>query len=187
MKRLLFQFGFGFAWIADELGDTNAFLSLFTQRLTDCSYQTINEDINTTPKAITYKLFKTNLNPETYLSIDIPYLYKKILSNFRCSGHNLMIEKGRHMNVDRHLRFCPHCLKHDIHVVEDERHFLLTCPLYEELRQIHFLECWKRTTICEQLFVNIMSDDNKKNILCVARFLKHAFDLRNSQQVETVN
>ena len=117
----------------------------------------------------------------------MPYLYKKILSNFRCSGHNLMIEKGRHMNIDRHLRFCQYCLKHDIYIAEDEKHFLLTCPLYEELRQTHFLECWKSGINCEQLFVNIMSDVNKNNILCVARFLKHAFDLKSSQQIETFN
>ena len=185
IKRLLFQYGFGYAWLADEIGDTCAFLTLFSQRLSDSSYQTLRDDIDSSAKAITYKLFKSNLAPETYLSIDLPYLYKKTLSNFRCSGHNLMIEKGRHMNIDRQLRFCNYCVKQDSHIVEDEKHFLLICPLYETLRQIHFIERWKSAYICDQLFVNIMTDSNRKSIQSVARFLKHAFDLRNEELIET--
>ena len=63
--------------------------------------------------------------------------------------------------------------------------FMLYIVLY--IISIHFIEHWKNGIICEQLFVNIMSDVNKKSILCVARFLKHAFDLRNAQLVETLN
>jgi len=32
-----------------------------------------------------------------------PFKYKLVLANFRCSGHTLMIDKGRHLNIDREL------------------------------------------------------------------------------------
>ena len=46
-----------------------------------------------------------------------------MFTKFRLSNHNLMIEKGRHRNVDESLRFCPFCPN----TVEDEIHFLLQC------------------------------------------------------------
>ena len=37
-----------------------------------------------------------------------------------------MIEKGRHLKLDRNLRFCPFCPNE----VEDEIHFMITCKNY---------------------------------------------------------
>ena len=31
---------------------------------------------------------------------------QNVLCKFRCSGLNFMIEKGRHLNIDRSLRLC---------------------------------------------------------------------------------
>jgi hypothetical protein len=48
-------------------------------------------------------------------------------------SHNLEVESGRHASnrIDRHLRVCVYCDKHDI---EDEYHFTLVCTLYDDLR-----------------------------------------------------
>ena len=90
----MFQYGFGYAWLSEDVGDFNIFLSQFKQRLIDCSCQTLNGNIELSPKALSYKLYKSALNPEEkYLLISLPYQYKKLLSNFRCSEHNLMIER----------------------------------------------------------------------------------------------
>ena len=85
-------------------------------------------------KAEHYKNFKTLLNVEKYLSIDISYNYRRVLANFRCSAHELMIEKGRHLGIDRNFRNCPICLKRNVYVIEDEFHFMMVCPEYEPLR-----------------------------------------------------
>ena len=45
---------------------------------------------------------------------------QNVLCKFRCSGLNLMIEKGRHLNIDRNLRLCQFC---NSNVKEDEYHF----------------------------------------------------------------
>ena len=56
-----------------------------------------------------------------------------ILTKFRLSDHELNIEKGRHKDIKRQERFCPCCsLKKQI---ENETHFLLECPYYNNLRQ----------------------------------------------------
>ena len=67
IKRLLFQYGFGYVWFSEDVGDFNIFLSQFEQRLIDCSYQTLNGNIESSPKALSYKRYKSALNPEKYL------------------------------------------------------------------------------------------------------------------------
>ena len=178
IKRLLFQYGFGYVWLSEDVGDFNIFLSQFKQRLIDCSYQTLNGNIESSPKALSYKLYKSALNPEKYISVSLPYQYKNLLSNFRCSGHNLMIEKGRHLQIDRDLRHCQYCLGNNNYAIEDEKHFLLWCPLYEELRNALFLQEWLNYNTCDNLFVIIMSDTRYQGIIALAKYLNLAFDKR---------
>ena len=106
IKKLLFEYGFGYAWIADEVGDINSFLSNFTQRIKDISLQNWRSSINNSSKADHYKYFETQLDVEKYLFIDLSYVCRKTLANFRCSSHKLQIEKGRHNDIDREYRFC---------------------------------------------------------------------------------
>ena len=51
------------------------------------------------------------------------------MTKFRLSNHNLMIEKGRHRNLDRTMRICLFCT-----AVEDEIHFLTKCETFRHLR-----------------------------------------------------
>jgi hypothetical protein len=51
----------------------------------------------------------------------------------RLSAHNLSIEKGRHMSIPRHERFCNIC---KTGVIEDEFHFLFHCQKYSHHREI---------------------------------------------------
>ena len=81
-----------------------------------------------------YKNFKTLLDVEKNLSIDLSYKYRRILANFRCSAHKLMIERDRHLGIDRNCRNCPICLKRNVYVIEDEFHFMMVCPEYGPLR-----------------------------------------------------
>jgi len=109
-----------------------------------------------------YRHFKTLLDVERYLSIDIPYLYKRALSNFRCSGHSLNIETGRH---------CNYCLKSNIYSIEDELHMLLLCPLYSNLRTEFFQQRWLCRHICNQLFYDIMSTKNNNDFFRLSKFI----------------
>ena len=68
VKTSLFENGFGYAWIADEIGNQDFFLKLFKQRLKDIYLQKWNSNLNESPKAYYYKEFKSMLETETYLT-----------------------------------------------------------------------------------------------------------------------
>ena len=81
-------------------------------------------------KLWTYKDLKKKFEMENFLKLDID---RSDMSNFvklRISNSILMIEKGRHRNIDLENRLCPLC-KFE---VEDELHFTIKCTKLQELR-----------------------------------------------------
>ena len=98
--------------------------SIFTQRIKDISLQNWRRSINDSPKVDHYKYFKTQLDVEKYLSIDLSFICrkKKKLASFRCSSHNLQMEKSRHSNIEREYRFFPFCLERNVYIIEDIFH-----------------------------------------------------------------
>ena len=91
VRDLLFTYGFGYAWIAQYVGDIGMFISQFKQRLTDCMPQWWHADISECSRCITYKEFKPFLNVEKYLCIDIPFSLKKHLQDFVVLATNLIL------------------------------------------------------------------------------------------------
>ena len=62
---------------------------------------------------------------------------------FQISSHKLKIEKGRHLNIERNLRFCPLCQMQNLSVIEDEYHFFFECETYDMLRETYFENLWR--------------------------------------------
>ena len=176
-KELLFRFGFGYIWIVQDVGDDTLFIKTFKRRIIDCFSQKLHGDIVSSPKANYYQHYKSLLTVEQYLSIDLSYKLLKVLSNFRCSTHGLMIEKGRHINIDRDLRYCPICLISNISVVEDEAHLFFFCPSYETIRSLYFPPRWLRNRN-KELFCQIMATKSNLCIIRIAYFLYNAFKSR---------
>ena len=106
IRELLFSYGFGYAWISQGVGNESNFISLFKTRIKDSYLQLWKSKLDNSPKALHYKFFKTDLYSEPYLDINLSFILRKSLTNFRCSTHDLMVEKGRHLSIDRQLRFC---------------------------------------------------------------------------------
>jgi len=177
VRNLLFSNGFGHVWISQEVGNSEWFINVFRQRIIDCSIQRWSSKLADSSKADTYRGFKTLLNVERYLYIEMPMKLRRCLTRFRCSSHALQIEKGRHENIDRHLRFCPVCQKKGVHVVETEFHFLLECKSYETLR-LNILRSHLNLNKTVQNFNCLMSDSNENVILKLAKFICAAFELR---------
>ncbi|MCG8044707.1 MAG: endonuclease/exonuclease/phosphatase family protein [Candidatus Thiodiazotropha taylori] len=179
IKTLLFEHGFGYVWIADSVGNNRAFISVFMQRIKDISLQNWRRSINDSPKADHYKYFKTQLDVEKYLFVDLSFNCRRALANFRCSSHNLQIEKGRHLNIEREYRFCTFCRERCVYVVEDIFHFFMVCPLYHDLRSIYFKPSWTSLTTVHK-FYSIMKLTDIESIFSKAKFIVSAFDLRKS-------
>ena len=85
---------------------------------------------NNVSKLQTFALIKTDIGIEKYLTTVQNVSERISISKFRLSNHSLMIEKGRHQNIERERRFCSFCPSQ----VEDEFHFLMKCPIYTHLR-----------------------------------------------------
>ena len=101
------------------------------QRQLDIFHQNAFADIKKADSKLrTYSKVKTEPGFEKYLD-DVRYVKERIaLTKLRLSNHILMIEKGRHLGIDKDLRFCPFCPG----LVEDEKHFVTRCPQYRHLR-----------------------------------------------------
>ena len=97
------------------------------QRMVDIFHQNAFAEISSeNSKLRTYRLFKTSITREPYLT-QIKNVKDRIsFTKLRLSNHTLMIEKGRHLNLSKDLRFCPFCPN----VIEDEFHFLTQCRIY---------------------------------------------------------
>ena len=93
---------------------------------------------------------------ETYLTIVNNTKNRTTLTKFRLSNHTLMIEKGRHQNIDKNLRFRPFCPTR----IEDEMHFLLECECYAIHRGKNYL-----TPLTRKLKIIIYNLETKKKNL----------------------
>ena len=109
---------------------------------------------------------------DTYLTVlDNPDL-RRIVSKFRLSDHKLEIEIGRYNNIPADRRLCKLCKSAQ---VEDEKHFLLQCPIYKIQRQKLFDMSEKyinnfKNIADEQKFKEIIT--NKNLIIILASYIK---------------
>ena len=141
------------------------------QRLVDQYYQESFSEINQpNSKLRTYSILKSEKGFESYLYEIKNLKQRMMMSKLRLSNHKLMIEKGRHKNIPKELRFCLFCPNK----VEDEVHFILECQCYSNFRT----QTWHYT---EQNKLNrFKALMTSKNLLQeVARFVEFAFDTRS--------
>ena len=93
---------------------------------------------------------------------------RKLVSKLRCSDHALETEKGRHKPANvrkrKEERFCIYC---DKNAVEDEKHFLYDCTLYDELRKQYHI--WR-----DETYALFLKDNSSKT----KDFIFKAFSLR---------
>src|SRR5690348_9309529 len=80
-----------------------------------------------------YRVLKTRWGKEEYLNL--PAEQRSLITELRCGTSRLRVELGRWRGEQREERVCVLC---DRHVVEDERHVLLNCPVYAKQRDTFF-------------------------------------------------
>ena len=138
-------------------------------------------NISVRPKAISLNKYKTTIILESYLAQKFNIKHKIAISRFRLSNHQLMIEKGRHMKpkIERNERLCYLC-KNEI---ENEEHFLVTCPLYSPQRKVLENACVENCIRYdylskEQKFIFIMSNENEDILKSLGNFIFNSMILR---------
>ena len=138
----------------------------------------INDSVNN-PGLRLYKLFKFDFRCEPYLQNVKQFKHRKMFTKLRTNSHLLEIEHGKHLGKLAHDRLCSVC-----HVVEDEFHFIMVCPLYNELRHNFLAEITSMFPLLNQYslydkFLFLMGFDDY-NIHCIfSKFIHDAFKVRS--------
>ena len=92
------------------------------------------------------------------------------------SSHTLARETGRHAKpkIAKEARKCRHCNLDD---VEDEEHFLLKCPLYNEERLSLFNSVVLNVSAMSQgdVFVYLLSSKEPTTVKALGTFYHNAF------------
>jgi hypothetical protein len=101
-----------------------------------CKGRTWKDRMLSKPKLRTYRQLKQHLTCEQYLTFH-DRRAREIMTTLRGGTNELRIERGRYPITNRdkrlevHERVCLMCMSGE---VEDEKHFLLDCVIYEDLR-----------------------------------------------------
>ena len=106
----------GFSFITEK-SSIQSFMGSIKQRITDQCLQEESAKIYNSPKLNFYHVIFDNFKRCAYIDILTRKAERSIISSMRLSAHNLAIEKGRHMSIPRHERFCNICKTGEI---EDE-------------------------------------------------------------------
>jgi hypothetical protein len=173
IKTILNNIGFTEFWINQQT--LNNEYPIIKQRILDIYNQTWYTKINNSPKLSTYCLFKHQLTTEKYLTCIQEKKFRIALTRFRISAHDLRIETGRYTNTDRQNRICSYC---HMNTVENEYHFLLTCPKYRDIRK-RFLPNSIYTWPNINKFTSIMSSSSNKIINNISKFIYYANKTRS--------
>ena len=159
--------------------DPNCHVKIF-QRLKDIFHQESFAQMHEeSSKLRTYKHLKTEIGFESYINL-IPNEEERVaLPKLRLSNHELVIEKGRHVKIEKELRRCPLCHNE----IEDETHFLILCKAFIEERKTLFEDMNKvdrdflgKNSLKQVKFLL----KNKHTIKITSQFTKKCFQLRET-------
>ena len=173
IKKMLQNLGLGDLWLNQQHCDI--FLPEIKQKILDQYHQSWYSEINNSQRLASYNRVKHSFEQEIYIDILTEKKYKVALTKFRLSSHTFEIETGRYHNIPRSERKCKFC---PMNVIENEFHFLLACPLYNDLRRKYFKPYFCRWPTLHK-FERLMTSTKKTEILNISKYIFFAFKLRN--------
>jgi hypothetical protein len=109
----------------------NWFKNCVKQKLDDQYIQIWQSEVFNSSKCLNYRIFKTTLCYEKYLTV-LPCKWRKLFTKFRCRNFKLPIETGIFQNIPREDRICSLC---NANQIGDEYHFLLQCTSLSDERE----------------------------------------------------
>ena len=91
-----------------------------------------NTEVNFKSSCTNYRIFKTDLEFEEYLTI-LNQRDRIRFCRFRCNNSKIPIVTGRYQGIERDNRICPLCTNDQL---GDEFHYLFQCPSLAEERRV---------------------------------------------------
>ena len=179
IKELLERSGFYDVWLYPESVNINVFLKILECRLRDNYINQWNQGLNLSESLTLYKELKQSFEMSPYLIILQNRELKRAISKLRLSSHSLNIETGRHRRIgriDRSNRKCTLCNLNDI---EDEFHFTLICPAYENIRK-QYIDKYFYNRPSVYKFIILLNSVKPKVLKNLALYIIKSFKLRDS-------
>ena len=174
-RDILCNLGFYDAWLFQNVGNENIFLSLVKQRINDQYIQVWNNSIQNSSRSSLYR-YIANFTFQPYLDVLTIPKYCQAFTRLRVAAHRLEIEAGRWAKphrtpvVDRKCKFCE--------LLEDEYHFVMECDLYSDLRKQYIpRRYWKRPNMLK--FIELLNIQNSRILRNLAIFVHKGYILRN--------
>ena len=164
----------GLGYIFNESSIDKVTQKILEQRFFDLHKQEMFSAICRSSRGEYYQYIADNFGLQYYLSKAISEIHRKSITRFRLSSHNLNIESGRYKNELRSKRICTLCNLRD---VEDEFHFILKCPKYQEIRNLYIKKYYFRRPSAFKL-IQLLSVQNLKELRNLGKFLFLAEKIR---------
>jgi hypothetical protein len=170
IKHCLDIFGFSDVWLYGGVGNENIFLMKFKQRMIDCFKQDWSSKLANSDRYAIYRSFKSLFEPEKYLKAITIAKFKNVFVKFRLGIVDINAN-NRYQTAPVTCPFCP--------TIEDEVHFLLSCPKYQVLRDKYILipPAISRKYSLQYLLQN----DNVHTMRSVAMFIYYALKTREQE------
>ena len=118
-------------------------------------------------KCSLYRNFKDELKFERYL-VSVKFPLKSAMIRFRTSNHNLPIELGRYVNIDREERRCTFCNTGDI---GDEYRYFCICSYFDLPRkELLPRAIYRHPSVLK--FCDFMKSRRKSQLVKIAKLMK---------------
>ena len=133
-------------------------------------WQAWDHHVNTSDRFSLYRQFKTLACVEPYIILNLNRYIRYTLTRFRFGVSDIKVHRSRFKlyNVDE-LK-CPLCLS----AVENEVHFVLCCPAFEDLRH-EFIESKYFNNPCEFRLALLLATQKERALKNLALFLYKTF------------
>jgi len=152
-------------------------------------FEFLNSDVGPSGESNKLRLYaalKSCLNIEPYLvQLSNPFVRSQI-TKLRISAHHLAVESGRGKKKKTNIkaqnlihRVCKQC---DESKVENEYHFLMECPPYEEIR-LKLYNSISMTALQlskKELFLDILKCEDSENQEAYSLFINEMFNHRKN-------
>ena len=143
------------------------FQKLYKEKLSLVLKSKWKEAMEQSSKCSLYRNFKDELEFERYL-VSVKFPLKSAMIRFRTSNHNLTIELGRYVNIDREERRCTLCNTGDI---GDEYNYFCICSYFDLPRkELLPRAIYRHPSVLK--FCDFMKSRRKSQLVKISKLMK---------------
>ena len=170
LRKFLIMYNFESIWLAQEVQNEHAFIKSVKEVLMKSYHDEWVSQLYSSNRYLLYRQIKQQPTLENYLRLIDKKVFREMYIKFRMGVSELFNHKYR-FRQDSPSMLCPSCREDE----EDDTHFLLECPAYEDLRSRHI-----RFLVAPMPFsyVSLLSSNDAETVKNVSTYLFHAFKRR---------